>query len=282
MAKEKEKEEVKKEEPETMSIKSVPWILVTGDQGSGKTRLAATAPSAYCLDNEDGAGSCYPETHRKHFPFDNMQYENMVNHVIQLGKNTEKVGRVRKGEKIEIGALVIDTFDMSQKVLISRYLERKKKPHWVKPGEIWAPTMEQRDWGIILNYQSTLITNLQTLGIPVIWVCHNKVIEPVYDGYGDNVRLRKLGARDLDVSGSIQKWIVGMCSYILHIDVEENGKRVVYTQPTVVQDTRILAKDRHNLFKNKDKDWTLFNLPADENGFPKSKVMEFILNNHEY
>lgn len=274
--------EKEKNSKKPLEIKSVPWILVTGDQGSGKSRLAATIPDAYCIDNEDGAASCYPETHRKVFPYDHKMYENVTNHVASLLKNTTKEGRFRVGEKLKISALVIDTFDTLQKVLITRYLESKKKPHWIKPDQIWAPTMEQRDWGIILNYQSKLIADLQVLGIPVIWVCHSKVVEPIYQGYGDNMTLRKQGALDLDVSGSIQKWIVNLSSYILHIVVTENGARQVYTQPTVVQDQKILAKDRHNLFKNEEKDWTLFNLPADENGFPKSKVMTFILENHVY
>lgn len=270
------------EEP-VQKITGAPWVMITGPQGAGKTRLAATAPDLFCLDTESpGAASAYPDSHRKSFEFDDQLYENVINTVDGLLKKTTKEGRVRQNDKIAIAGVTIDTFDTMQKVLINRYLmgSGKRKPAWDK-NPIWAPSMEMRDWGVILNYQTPLITKLKQLGIPVIWVCHEKVREPEYDGYGNKLTLRRRGKRGLDVAGSIEGFIVNLCDYVLALSVGEKGQRTVTTQPTVIDDYDILAKDRHNLFKNEKYDMTRFDLPAKQ-GFPERQVVQFILEKHDY
>lgn len=265
------------------TIGGAPWIMVLGAKGVGKTRLTSTMPELYCLDTEPpGAASAYPDDHRKAFQFNSDMYGTVEATVENLLKNTVKEGRVRKGKDIEISGVTMDTFDTLQKVLVTKYLEQKRKPNYIKAGEIWAPKMEQNDWGTILKYQAPLIFKLKELEIPVVWVCHSKISDPLYQGWGDQATLRKRGRMDMDVSGSIQNWIENLCDYILHIVINDDGSRAVITQPSVWQDSDVKAADRHNLFKNKDRDWTMFNLPVDENGFPKRQVIDFICKNHVY
>jgi hypothetical protein len=270
------------EKAATRLFAGAPWIGVVAVKGAGKTRLASTMPDAYCLDTEPpGGASAYPDDHRKAFDSDTHQYEK----VLAFIKEVKKAKPVERGLDLNgtrIGALVIDTFDTMQKFLISRYLESKRKPNWVKPDQIWAPTMEQRDWGTILNYQAPLIAELKTLHIPVIFVAHAKAVEPMYKGQGDEATCVKQGYAGMAIQGSIEDWIVNLLDYILHIVVGADGKRFVYTQPTVFQDTRLLAADRHNLFKNEEQDVLRFELTVDKNGVPNRKVLQYICDHHSY
>jgi hypothetical protein len=273
---------VVEEKTATRLLEGAPWILVAGVKGAGKTRLVATGPEPYCLDTEPpGSASAYPPERRKAFTSDVHIYEK-VHAEIQALMKAKKVERGIEYNGLRIGCLVIDTFDTLQKFLIARFLQSKRKPNWVKPDQIWAPAVEQRDWGTLLNYQAPLIADLKTLPIPVMFVAHSKISEPLYKGYGDEPSLIKQGYIGLAIQGSIEDWIVNLCDYILHIVIQEDGKRKVYTQPTVFQDARILAADRHNLFRNEGQNITSFELTVDANGVPTRKVLQYICDHHSY
>lgn len=264
---------------EPIMVEGAPWILILGPKGAGKSRLAGTMPGAFCLDTEPpGAASAFPKDMRQPFKSDERMYEEVARWVKEFCHDSKKDGKFVVWSGKRISALVIDTFDSLQKFLISRYLSQKKKPTWIKQGEIWAAKMEMQDWGTILNYQSPLVTDLKTLPIPVIWTCHTKVSDPLYEGRGDSYHCRKIGSRTPDVSGSIEGWIVNLCDYILNINVGEDMLRTVYTQPTIVDDYSIMAADRHRLFGK----LASFPMAVDENGFPARKVMQFICEHHEY
>ena len=273
------------EKNEYKELDGAPWTLIAGEKGTGKSRLSATMPLLYCMDTEPpGAASAFEKAYRKAFKFTDTMYNDVNQFVLHILQNTKKEGRNRvgtiEGQAIEISGVTWDTFDTTQKQLITQYQSQKPRPK--DALAIWAPKFDQQDWGAILRYQTPLIMNLKKLEIPVVIVCHSKVYEPMYTGWGDNPKLRKPGNRNLDVSGSIQNWIENLCDYILHITVGENGSRWVYTQPTIDQDYQILAADRHGLFKNSERDWTKFQVKADENGYPERQIIDYICKNHVY
>lgn len=277
------------DEKPTKKIKGAPWTMILGEKGAGKTRTAATIANAFCLDTEPpGAASAYPDDYRKEFSFEASMYHDVAAFVKSL-KGAKRIDRGIQIEGKDVSCLVLDTFDTVQNVLISRFLEQKPTPNWAKNkmaqpgGYIWSPYMEQRDWGVILNYQRPLFNDLKSLNIPVVIVCHSAETEPVYEGFGENLTRKKTGKRYPAISGSIERYISNLCDYILHIVVIENGERKMYTQPTIDEnDYAITAADRHRLFKNEKNDWTSFKLTVGSDGYPTRRIVEFICGNHEY
>lgn len=269
-----------------LKIAGAPWIMILGPKGAGKTRLSATFPKTLCLDTEaPGAASAFPDDYRIPFVPDSGMYQKVTETVAKIRKEHKKIERGIEWNGKVISAISIDTFDTLQKFLIARFLsgtQKMKRPNWIKPDEIWAPKMEMQDWGTILNYQAPLIADLKTLPIPVIWVCHTKIVAPLYEGRGEGYHCKMHGQRSPDVSGSIESWIVNLCDYVLNITIGEAGKRVVYTQPTVVDDYDITAADRHRLFKNEEQNLASFQMPVGPDGFPERKVIEYICENHVY
>lgn len=259
--------------PELM--KGAPWIIVYGDSGMGKSRLVGKYPDVYALDTEPpGGASAYKASHRKDFMFRDTMYADVEKTVDNLLAHTVKEGRVRKGNGITISALSVDTFDVLQDVLISKFLSQKPRPPWEK-SPIWAPAMQQQDWGQILNYQQPLILKLKQLEIPIIFVCHETIKEPERKG----TQLLTLGEKRIDVAGSIRKFIINLCTVMLYIDINPDNTRVVYTQPCVVRDYKINVKDQHGIFGSK---LAAFSLTADENGYPTREVIKYITDRFDY
>jgi hypothetical protein len=269
-----------------LNIKGAPWIMILGPKGAGKTRLSATFPQTLCLDTEaPGAASAFPDEYRISFAPTTGMYKEVVDVVSKISKEHKKGDRCIIWKELPISAISIDTFDTLQKFLLSRYLSgsnKIKRPNWIKADEIWAPKMEIQDWGMILNYQAPLIADLKTLPIPVIWVCHTKTVNPLYEGRGENYHCKMKGSRSPDVSGSIEGWIVNLCDYVLNITIGENNTRKVYTLPTIVDDYEITAADRHRLFKNEEQNMSSFDMPVGPDGFPQRKVIQYITDNHVY
>lgn len=258
-----------------VKMHGAPWIIVYGDSGMGKSRLVGKFPDIYCLDTEPpGGASAYAHTHRKEFAFRDTMYADVEATVNSLLANTTKEGRVRKGKNITISAIAIDTFDILQDVLISKYLSQKTRPPWEK-APIWSASMQQQDWGQILNYQQPLILKLKELGIPVVFVCHETIKEPERKG----TQLVTLGEKRIDVAGSIRKFIINLCTVMMYIDILPDNTRVVYTQPCVVRDYKINVKDQHGVFGSK---LSSFTLPADAEGFPTREVIRHICDQFDY
>lgn len=251
-------------ENELSPVQEKPTICIVGDPGAGKTRLASLWPNAYFLDAEGGAASAVSPEYRSSFEVGpNLLGE--LTKVVNAFTNCPYQDKRILYKDQPIGALVIDSLDAIQQV--HKYTNLMTKA-WKEPRQMW---------GKLLDDIMPFVYLTRKLPIPIIWIAHVHIEEPVYQ----YENLRKPGFRGIATQGALEDQIKRWFDYILHIVVEEDYKRVCIVQPTVYKDYRIsAAKDRHNTFQFLGRNY--FSLAVDEHGFPVTKAMETIYNRHVY
>lgn len=257
---------------EQPKIKSVPWIMISGDQGVGKSTLAAAGTGGYCLDTEDRA---LMFDWKKTFSYGPLMYQELHGFVKMIG---EKGKKTEEGIEIKdklIKYLAIDTFDTLQSILMTRYIEQlRTKPSGSHP-EIWAPTMEMKDWGVLLNYQKPLLADLKSLGIPIVICAHSKEIDPVYRFE----KLQKPGKINFAISGAISGFIMNLVTYGLYVYSDETGNRKVKTGLGMIYDSYVqTTKDGGRLFAKTPE----MNFKIKPDGSSDVQWIDRILAHHEY
>jgi hypothetical protein len=93
--------------------------------------------------------------------------------------------------------------------------------------------------------------------------------------------VKKKGWRGIAAQGSLEEQILRWFDYALHIFIEEDYQRRVITQPTIYNNYRITAKDRHYTFRLLGKG----NFPLqfdEETGFSKTQCLQVIYDRHIY
>jgi len=296
-------EPVTPEQPAAL-IDGVPWAIVSGDSGVGKTKTVAATPEIFCLDTEPpGAAGAYSKDYYKAFEPDSKMFENMLAYIRQLKSKGKKVGKKLMVGNLPIAAVAIDTYDTIQTILLTRYLGaeaklKQKRPWGFSPDDVWAPKMEQSDWGVVLNYQRPLLIALQELAIPIIWVVHAKITEPKANSW-DQDSIKTNGTVSLDLSGHFERDVRNLSSVICYLMLEQ---KVIYKDPNKKKEIenivglRVLvlqkcyhngyvfdAKDRHHIFRGKNG--ALLNaipMEADEEGNPKRKIVQAIMDKYNY
>lgn len=222
----------KVEEVAKTKFNFAPWILVSGDQGIGKSTFAASGTGGYCLDTE-GKAWMYPDGYLRRYEYNAGMFDKLVSDVKNLTKTAKRIPRGIEINNKQIKYLVIDTFDAVQEHLLTHYLEQKELPEWEKkkkainPNYIAAPRMEMQDWGTILRIQSPLITALKQTFLPVVFVVHTT--EERHPQYKYE-KLVTPGRVDMTVAGSISNKIMNNMSYGLWLH-NVSGQVVAETAP---------------------------------------------------
>jgi hypothetical protein len=131
---------------------------------------------------------------------------------------------------------------------------------WAKGNQkIIAPKLERQDWGVILNYFRQVLTALNRLPIPIIWVCHATITKPTTKRDKDSKELviDEYGSFDIEIDGSIKRALVNSCSIVMCL-VEQpiknaaqhalvQSRRLAIMQRTTIDGVSYPAKDRHNI-----------------------------------
>lgn len=250
-------------------MNSKPLIGICGSPGAGKTRLAATAPEPYFLDVEDGASSAVPKERIKVFETDKNIISSLSTQLVAL-KACKYFPKDRRLDVngVSVMSVVVDSLDAVQQ--IHKYMVL---------GEEFKQWDQRKAWGKLLDAMVPVVFLMKSLPVPVIVVAHVHTSEPTYNS--DNT-VRKYGWKGLAFQGQLEDQIMRWFSYVLHLMVVEEGKRRCYTQETFVQDYRITAKDRHNLFKTLGSGKNHFMVTADENGYPQTKAIATIFEQHKW
>jgi hypothetical protein len=271
-------------------VPSKPNIIIIGDPGAGKTRLAAICPHPLFIDYENGAASAVPPERRIYLEIGKPMLEitrSLLAMLITMPYKdkhlTVKTAAIKSlvpaydpmgKEEIKVGCIVFDSIDALQ-AITKQYgiLEHKK----FNPAYQIAAQMGQENWGTLLDVMQRIVFDCQKLKIPMVMIAHVKVVEPIFNSDGT---VKGQGSRNFSAQGSIEDQIKRWFDYILHLYVDENEKRTLLTQPTIYHNYRIVAKDRHAIFKQLMH--TQFPIEADKKGFPATKAMAAIFDNHKY
>ena len=253
----------------TVSTEPHEWVrrslLVLGEPGVGKTRLAGTFPHPLFLDFENGAatavkGGGHPVISIATEPSTLTTTRDIVS-AIKAGDFDEKTHLVAfqyGGHKFSCGTVVIDAIDDIQ-LSCKLYGVLRGRTH-----------MERDDWDTILNLMSPLMLDLNTLPIHVVVTAHTKKTEAFVD--------KKTGKKypaelSLAMQGAIKNQLPGWFDVVGHIIADANGNRYLVTGPKTFRGYRLVAaKDRHGLLSSLLDRNGLIPLPADEDGYPDDRV----------
>jgi len=130
-------------------------LLVCGNPGAGKTRMASTFPNPFYISAEGGLLSIRD----RDVPYIEMRQRAdlyAVKEVIEGGLAEKTIGR-------PVDTLVIDTIDEVQNILMRERLEDTKSENF-----------GLQDWGWIADQMKSLIRGLRSLPVHVIFTCHLK------------------------------------------------------------------------------------------------------------
>ena len=233
-------------------------VLILGEPGVGKTRLAATFPNPVFINLEPGGADTALPTPP---PRIDVEISPRTLHDVLEILRSVKAGndsatiQVAAGRTIPVETIVVDSLDAIQlAVKTFEILKGRSK-------------MERADWGVLLEKMIPLSMEFARVPANLVVVSHVKRRER-----GDRSEIEDAG---LAVKGALKEELPGWFSHILHIVAGDNGKRFVITQPMISRNIRYLAKDRHNtlacLVEGK-----YIPLPADENGYPSNRIAQAI------
>ena len=233
-------------------------VLILGEPGAGKTRLAGTFPDTLFFDLEDGAGTARPGgVNRLVIPPDTHALSTVRTKLQSLAKLKQTDHCLEfpsPGGPVQVRTLVIDSLDaVQQPVKLFDILKGRRK-------------MERDDWDVLLNLMAPLVLEWQQLPIHVVVTTHSKRVE------GEKGRPGIVG---LSVQGSLRVQVPRWFDLILHIWAGPDGKRVVITQPMIRKGYRYTAKDRHNQLASLLKSGVIL-LPADKEGYPSDEIAKAI------
>lgn len=250
-----------------------PWIGIFGHQGMGKTTLAASGTGGYVFDTE-GKAFQFPNEMRRTYEYNVGMFKSIEMDIKKLGTASTRIPRgLKTSNGKEIKYLVIDTYDTLQQLLITAYIEQKS--NGVNMNKIIAPSLEQRDWGVLKNYQTPMIMALKALRIPVVFVMHTT--EKKDPKYNSSDSLITPGAIDMTVAGAVREMIMNNLAYGLYLQQTPEGVQAV-TKPNVrVEGYDIkITKDGGSLWGGKP-----IRLGWDGKSL-KHKYIDLILEKHEY
>jgi len=235
-------------------------VLILGEPGTGKTRLAGTFPDPLFIDIEsDGATTARPvPTPRIVLPLSSNTVQDTIAAIKRLKSSKFENGAYQL-ETGPVRTLVIDPIDQIQRAAETKILGTKT-------------TMQMRDWGTLLNTMYPIVLEWSGLPITVVVVGHVKVRGD------DDARVKDAM---LAVKGALRDELPGWFSLTLHVIAEEKAKRYVVKQPLTRGNIRYLAKDRHNLLKSLgDPESMLIDITSDT-GWPDSTIADLVCGKEE-
>lgn len=232
-------------------------VLILGEPGVGKTRLAATFPNPLFIDIEqDGSASALPEPPARI--------------VIRMSKTTLKdtidtlkaLQRKPTGphsysyEGVSVETVIIDPIDQIQRAVQTWQVLKGKD------------TMQMRDWGKLLEMMYPLVLEWSSLTCNLVVVGH-------VNRRGDEENKQVVEAM-LAVKGSLRRELPGWFSMILHVTAGVEGRRYVVPQPMISKGVKYTAKDRHNILGALKKPGSPYIEITSKTGWPTIEIADLI------
>ena len=203
-------------------------VLILGEPGVGKTRLAATFPDPLFVDIEtDGSASALPEPPaRVIVPMTPNTLRDTISVLKAIKANKTGPG-LYTYEGTPVRTVVIDPIDQIQRSVQTKILAGKD-------------VMQMRNWGQLLEQMYPLVLEWSGLDCYLVVVGHVK-------RQADDDNRNKPVEATLAVRGALKSELPGWFSIILHVIAGVEGKRSVVSQPMISKGVRYVAKDRHNV-----------------------------------
>lgn len=232
-------------------------VLILGEPGVGKTRLAATFPDPLFIDIEqDGSATALPEAPaRVVVPMSARTLDDTVDVLRQIKKG-DKGNGLYEYNSVPVRTVVIDPIDQ---------IQRSVQTWQVLKGR---DVMKMQDWGVLLEKMYPLVLEWSGLSCYLVVVGHVK-------RRGDDDNTSKVVDSMLAVRGSLRDELPGWFSMILHVTAGVGGKRYVVSQPMINNNVRYIAKDRHHLLDGLGS--PLIEITS-KTGWPDDRIAKVICN----
>lgn len=238
-------------------------VMILGQPGSGKTRLAGTFPHPFFIDIDRGArtalqgGESPNRVQLEMSVTTRKEVKAILSKLSQQEPNEAGIITYEvQGTEIQIGTVVIDTLSALQEAC---------QIYEVMRG---ARTMDWDKYGQLLSLMQELVPEWQNLPVHIVVNCHSKKREVEGD---------KIDEASPNLAGSIRDRLPKWFDLILHMQVGSKGERFVVTDDVVIRGVRYLAKDRHDelvpLLEKNSKYIKLDNL----DGYPDNRIADLIV-----
>lgn len=212
-------------------------VLLLGDSGAGKTRLAATAPSPLFIDSDLGAegigvNRVIPET-----------WEDLLAIVNELKASKRLPGYGLMFRDMEVKTLVLDTVDSMQELC--------RRSH---EDMIGKPKMKQQFYGKLLDEMlHYLVWPVRDLPCDVVFICHSaeKQLDAVEAEQVEKKGASILPETTLALEGSLRKRMLALFDNIFHLINLQDGSKKVLTTSAQYEGRYLIAKDRRWVFGGK-------------------------------
>lgn len=244
-----------------MSVK-LRRVLILGRPGVGKTRLAGTFPAPFFLQLEpDGCTTAFPGIPDEAIldipmgPNSLPTLESALDQLLRYKPDENGLIELKNGYKA--GTVVLDSIDAIQQIVADFDPALRNRMKW-----------SYDEWGILLKKVRPINTKFQALPVHGVMVAHTRTHES-QDG-------NKPGVMTLSVQGALGRELPRWFSCIMHIVEGARMKREVCVQPTIYNNYRVEAKDRHNLLKSLVNKNGVIELPADDDGYPEGRIAQVL------
>jgi len=231
-------------------------LLLMGDSGAGKTKLASMMPNAFFFDIEGGA---------HHTGCDRITFDkagSSYNTLLALLKEVARLSVASDGllhwkprdapHEFTIGTLVLDSLDELQGV-IDKTINATRFDYWRE----------------MLEKMHEIVDTARCCNCHVVLVAHTRVYEPTEE---EKKKYNAVPLVSLALQGQIRNLVPNWVDVSLNLVVEPDGTKRLITQQGLINGKSYYAKDRYHLFKG-----NTFVITFDQNGQIKGDILKHIL-----
>jgi hypothetical protein len=212
-------------------------ILILGDSGGGKTKLASEMPGAFFFDVEGGAH--HTGCDRVTFPKEAGSYNLILSGLEEIARlEQQEDGLLHwkpRGAPKEcaIGTVVIDSLDALQEI-VGMTITKRGMQYW---GEMLKKMQEVANKALCCNCH-------------VVFVAHTGQRSSLSDTEKQQQK-PDVPRMNLDLGGKIRNRLPSWVDLALHVVVELDGTRKVLTKPQIIDGRSFYAKDRYNFYNGR-------------------------------
>lgn len=247
---------------EGQTYKEPRTVMILGQPGTGKTRLAGTFPKPLFIDIDKGASTAIRGKKSPNRIQLNMsastrrEVKTILNKLSTCEPEDGVITYEIEGQEVEIGTVVIDTLSALQEAC---------QIYEVMQG---ARVMDWDKYDVLLSLMQELVPEWQNLPVHAVINCHSKKRDAEGEQW-DEVKPNLAGS----IRDRLPKWF----DLILHLTVGKNGVRYVITDEVVINGVKYLAKDRHGELNHLLEEGVKYIELDNLDGYPDSTIADVIV-----